>query len=341
MQLPTQLSDKIFLWLAVAATLFALFMHVGIARTNISRQEWAIPAKFIQKHHQKGDLIGLLPPWALKAVEPLRKYPIIYSENIRKEDLQRYKRLWLIVAPNLGKWWFRKNFDAKVKALKRLYWLRQKQVFDKVELYLFQLPPPTPVLYSFSALKNLRNAEVGLETPPNSKRIGRCPSSSLGQIDWLKRWLPHPGWWQGYGNYFFGRIIQEIGDTPRRCLWVEPKRCRIVRIRYRNVPLKGVLCLAQGFATAAPAKVTSTLRVEGPDVELSLWIENQLIKRFRVSPKEIWQKHQIPFSTLSLKLPPTLSPSATKMVSVEFQIQVPKRAKGRTGYCFQAELRSR
>lgn len=331
MPLPnTRLSDRLFLVLAVGAALFALFMHFGIASTNISRAEWDVPAAFIKKKFKQGDVIGLIPHWALKAAERLRPAPFLFAEHLAREDLSRYRRLWVLVAPRLGKWWFQRSFKRKLKSLRRRYWMRKQWRFGKVEVYLFQLPPPRPLLYDFLAKKHLRRAEVGLEVPAGAKRQRGCPASTVGEIEWLKRWREHPGWHMGRRGYFFGRVIQEIHNTPRDCLLAYPQRCKVLRVRYRNVPLQGEIQLQHGFSTPAPGGIVPGVKPAGPDVMLSLWVENQFVRTFRISDRQRWRTHWFDLSTL--KLPQSSG-------SVEFHIQTPQRQTSRTGYCFRAEIR--
>lgn len=339
MQLPnTQFSERLFLWLAVAAAIFAIFMHIGIVKTNISREEWAKSADYIRKHFQKGDVISLLPTWALKGAEPLRDLPIMYSEQIASEDLRRYRRLWVMVAPRLGRWWFKRTFQDQISALGTLYWQREAHNFAKIEVYLFQLPPPIPLVYDFSDSANLSKAEVWLDAPP---RIAGCPTNALGAVQKLQRWLPHPGWWQGEKNYFFGRVIQEVGDSPRDCLWAQTLRCRVLHVRYRNVPWRGVLHIAHGFGTATPSKISPSIPPSGPNVKLEIWAENQFAGNFLLSQNQRWQKHEIQLNDLPLELPKALSPATntTHTTSVEFRISVPHLQGERPGYCFHAELR--
>tara|TARA_B100000609_G_scaffold177846_1_gene156631 strand:- start:20148 stop:21176 length:1029 start_codon:yes stop_codon:yes gene_type:complete len=334
LQLPnTRWSDRFFLVFAICASLFAIFMHIGIASTQISRKEWAQPAKHIKKHFQKGDVIGLVPSWALKGAEQLPNLPVLYAEHLQREDLSRYKRLWVMLAPRLGKWWFVRSFQKELKTLKRLYWLRKKITFGPIELYLFQLPTSQKLLYDFSSKKHLRQAEVGIETPTRERRVRGCPASVTGQIDWLSRWREHPGWFLGKRRYFFGRIIQEIDNTPRDCLWVHALRCKVIRVRYRNVPLRGKLKLEHGFTTPAPGSVGPSVRVGGPDMMMSVWVDNRMVKRYRVSEKQIWREYGLDLSKLKSKHTHTKG-------SVEFRFHVPGLRANRVGYCFRASLRA-
>lgn len=312
-------------------------MHYGIATTNLTQQEWTAPAKHILQHLQPGDVVGILPSWALQGAEQLRKAPIMYHPDWTQADLSRYRRVWLLVAPRFGKWWFRKSFRNQINTLRKLYWLKETTQWGKLSLYLFQLPPPRPLLYDFAAHSSVKQAEVWLSTPhPN---VPGCSNTSE-QVQWLTRWRSHPGWWQGTQSYFLGKLIQEVGNTPRDCLWAEPKRCQILHVRYRLVPLQGTLHVGHGIGTAAPAKVTDTLPPSGPPVQLEVWIENQRVRRYVVTQRQNWRNHQLDLSRLRLSLPPlpaTLSPQ-TRTGSVEFRIQVPGRQQGRLGYCFQATL---
>ncbi len=372
------------------AAIFALFMHYGIATTNITPQGWSRPAQHIIKHYQKGDVIGILPTWALQGAEPLRKYPIIYREDFANTDLTRYRRLWLMVAPRLGKWWFRKAFRQQIRSLRQLYWMRKKSTFKKVELYLFQLPKPRVPLYDFTSRRRLQQAEVWLHKPTydheliqrlrrarratlikkyreaqqflrrtpagmlqsffqpspatlaerNLKANPICSSNAQERIHYLRRWEPKPGWWRGKGRYFFGRMIQEVGDSPRDCLWAQPKHCEVLHVRYRLVPYRGTLYFGHGIGTATPSKVTPSIPSSGPDVQIGLWIENQLVRRFVVSEKQKWRTYQIPLHQRNISLPPLPSSIAAtqRTVSVEFRIQLPDINKDRPGYCFQAKL---
>ncbi len=334
----TYISDRLFLWLGVLAALFAIFMHIGIATTDVTRKEWAAPASYVKKHFQPGDVIGVLPQWALQGAEPFRKHPILYREDFSTTDLTRYKRLWLVTAPRLGKWWFRKAFQTQLHTLRKLYWHKEVRHFGPLELHLFQLPAPIPRLYNFGTRKRLRQAEVWYAPP--EKPIPGC--STHGNIQWMKRWQPKPGWWHGVGGDFFGRLRQEIGDSPKECLWAVSRTCQVLHVRYRLVPLEGTLSLGHGFGTAAPGKITGTLPPSGPDVKLSLWIENQKVRDFVVSQKHVWRQYSLDFKRLKLSLPP-LPPGLSakqRTGSVEFRISTLRRTKPRLGYCFQAELKT-
>lgn len=332
MHLPdTSWSDRFFLFLGVGTALFALWMHYGIYETRVSRAEWAKPSQHIRQHFKKGDVVALLPHWALMGAEKLNGLPVLYAEKLEKEDLSRHKRLWVLMAPRLGKWWFRKAFRPIINELNKRYWLRESKQFGALELYLFQLPPSQPMLYDFLARKTLKQAEVSLETPATARPARGCPSLKISKVQWIRRWRDKPGWFVGSRNYRFGRIIQEIGDTPRDCLWAQPKRCKVLRVRYRNVPMQGMLRLQHGFTTATPSRgVTPTVKPSGVPVEIEVWAENRFLKKYVVSQKQQWRTHFLNLSGRSFPF---------KKGSVEFRIKVPGMRTGRTGYCFKAVLR--
>jgi hypothetical protein len=353
-QLPnTRISDKFFLFLAICAALFALVMHAGIAQTNLPRHAWKAAADHIRSQFQPGDAIALLPPWALKGAEPLHDKPVLLSPTIVLDDLSRYTRLWVLAAPRLGKWWFQHAFKSTIKQLDRRYWRQKKWVFAwykdpktgrqrfglrndgkgfrRLEVYLFRLPPARPMLYDFLAKRHLRQAEVSLDTPPSRTRQGRCRASA-GQVTWLRRWQENPGWFLGRGHYFFGRLIQEIHNTPKDCLYAQPQACRVLKVRYRNVPLQGTMSIEHGFTTPAPGKVTGTVPPTGSDVQLSIWAENKKLKTITVSNRQVWRKTLLDLSKFTW---------SHKRGSVTFQIQTPNRQSQRVGYCFRATLRKR
>lgn len=333
MQLPdTRWSDRLFLVLAVGAALFALFMHYGIAKTSVSRAEWAKPAKHIQKHFRKGDAVAILPHWALMGAEKLNGLPVLYAEHLANEDLSRYRRLWVLVAPRLGKWWFRHAFKGTLSQMDARYWQKYKDVksFGKLELYLYKLPY-RPALFDFLAKNNLRKAEVGLEKPVLSRRETTCKARTSSEITWMRRWNERRGRFMGKGRYFFGRIIQEIDNTPRDCLWAQPKRCQVLRVRYKNVPLTGRLKIGHGFTTPTPGRgLTPSIRIKGAGVELALYVEEQFVAKWETSMGKRWRDHWIDLSKWKF---------AYKKGTVEFRIQTPMLSHSRTGYCFQASLR--
>ncbi|MCB9643601.1 MAG: hypothetical protein H6728_11065 [Myxococcales bacterium] len=333
MHLPaTRWSERLFLWLAIAASAFALFMHAGIYSSRLSRKDWATPTSYIRANYQPGDAVALLPHWALMGAEPLRGIPVLYAEHIAREDLNRYKRLWVLRAPRLGKWWFQKSFERDLQALQRRYWKRSYKRFGPIDVSLFQLPPAPKMLYDFLSLKHLRRAEVGLETPPHDQRPPRCASKSPeGDVQWFRNWRARPGWHLGPRNYFFGRILQEIQDTPRDCLWAMPKRCQILRVRYRDVPLQGTLTIEHGIGTAAPGNVAPGIKPSGADVELTVYVEQREVRRFVVSQKQGWRKHHLDLDAYKWRYP---------RGSVEIAVRpVGPRAGDRPGYCFRAQLR--
>jgi hypothetical protein len=318
--------------LTLAATGFALFMHIGIYFTQVSREAWQPPTSYIRQHYKQGDAIGLMPHWALMGAEPLRGLPVLFAEKLHEEDLSRYQRLWVMRAPHLGRWWFQSSFRAPLETLRKRYWLRETKRFGKVIVYLFQLPPPLPLLYDFSQKPVLRSAEVGLETPPDDQRLEGCPPRSVvGQVKWLRRWQERPGWFLDERHYFFGRILQEIEDTPRDCLWAMPKRCEILRVRYRNVPLRGALLVEHGIGTATPSNLAPEIKASGPDVMITILAEGRQIGQMRVSQKQGWRRRSFEISGIS---------STQSRGSVEFLIQsLGLQHTDRPGYCFRATLR--
>ena len=326
----TRWSERLFLWLALGASVFALFMHVGIYATRLDRNDWAAPTSYIRTQYQPGDAVALIPRWALMGAEPLRGLPVLYAEQIAQEDLSRYKRLWVLRAPSLGKWWFQRSFQHDLDALQRLYWRRTHKRFGPIDVSLFQLPASPRLLYDFLSLDKLRRAEVGLETPPDAQRAQGCPASSpVGQVDWFHRWRERPGWHHGPQHYFFGRLLQEIQDTPRDCLWAMPKRCQILHVHYRDVPLEGALVVEHGIGTPTPSNLTPTIEPSGTDVEIAVYAEHRLLRRFVVSQKQGWRRHHLDLSAHRWK---------QKRGSLAFAIR-PITPSNRPGYCFRAALR--
>jgi len=349
MQLPnTGISERVLVVVAMCGALFALFMHFGVAKTNLSRSAWKVAADHIRQHYKPGDAIGLLPHWALKGAEPLGGLPVLYAPRLHAEDLSRYRRLWVLQAPRLGRWWFRRAHKPVLQGLTRRYWRQgtwhfgwhrakgqprrfglqpEPKGLQQLSVCLVRLPPAPALLYDFQARRRLRKAEVHLELPASPRRVGRCRASRFGELTPIARWQEQPGWFRGRGDYFFGRIIQEIGDTPRDCLYAQPQACQVLRVRFRNVPLRGELRIDHGFTTPAPAKVAATVPPAGPDILLSIWAENRMLKRLRISQRQRWRTQWIQLKSF---------PRARG--SVEFHVQTPGR-KRRVGYCFRATLR--
>jgi hypothetical protein len=340
----TPWADRLFFALVLGAAVFALVMHYGIARTDLSRKQWAVPAQYIAKHFQPGDAIVLLPSWALKGAEQLRHafnkrpgwkrkpIPVLLYEHPSKEDFSRYKRLWVLHAPYLGKWWFVRSFTGELQQLQRRFWRKRHKRFEQLEVSLLQLPKPLPILVDFSALRTLRRAEVRLVQPATSRkqaRRSRCRYAPVGRVSLLRRWRQRPGWFEGRRRYFFGRLIHEVGDTPRDCLHARPLRCQTLHVRYPNVPLRGLLKLEHGIGTPAPGGIAPSIKPGGDKVEIEVWVEQKRLGKFTLHKENLWKTHWLNLSRHQW---------SRKRGSVEFRIQTPGRRNTRSGYCFRARL---
>ena len=204
----TRRSDLALLATAVGVAVFALVMHLGIRATNISPAQWARPAKKIRSVHKRGDIIALVPHWALRGAEAMRGLPVLYAENPHTEDLSRYRRLWVVLAPRLGKWWFLRSFGHITDRLTRKYGKPVERLsFGPVKVLRYKLPVPRHVmLFDFASKESVRNASVWHETPRFHGRAKRRSTTSVRK-DYVSRWEEQPGRFYGHGGYYFGRTI--------------------------------------------------------------------------------------------------------------------------------------
>ncbi len=342
----TKIADRFFFWLTILGTAFALFMHYGIHKTNVEERDWREAAEYVNLHFKRGDAVAVWPTWALRGAQFIQRETILYSYDLTPERLRKFRRLWLVVAPHLGKWWFKRAFSKELAELKKLYWLKEKKSVGQLEVYLFKLPPSPPILYQFADKGALRRAEVGLEAVSSAG----CPKFYPGYRFWLSKWIDRPGWWTSpfdrfywrnppprelrpkLHRFFVGRILLEVGDEPHLCIWAPTHRCYRTVIRFRNVPLRGRLFLNYGIGTPAPSKVLPTIPPSAPPVRISLYSENRFLNSW-TAVQDRWLR-----SELNLSSQNSYSKSVRKG-SLLFKIESIPPTRPNVGFCFAGYIR--
>jgi hypothetical protein len=242
------------LFAAVAAILvYCYWTYAALRLTRPSRDDYAESTSYIRSRFEPGDLIDVNPFYPTRVRQILGDLPMASFRRPAEEDLGRYRRLWLFSL-----------FGAERRAeigLDARYELLEDERFGRIDVRLYRLPEPRPLVYDFRA--ELERASVWIDEP-----MGRRHCSSWQQ----GRWRCSAAYW----NYV-GREILEIGEEPRAVIWAHPVPSGTLTIHYPDVPLGSALDLATGFDSAA-------LRYGGSPVTLAVEIDGREVRRLEQRP---------------------------------------------------------
>lgn len=224
----TSLDGVLFLSF-VAILLYSYWTYAMLPLTRPSASDYSGATTHIRARFQPGDLIDANPFWAVRVREYLGDFPMANFRRIDREDLSAYRRLWLFSLFGAEeRETIRDGLDAR-------YSLLEERRFGRINVRLYELPEPAPVLYDFR--EQLHQADVWIEGRGGRRNCdtwtaGRWRCSSL---DW---------------NYV-GREILEIGGEPRSVIWAHPVGDATLVIEFPEVPVGRRLSLGTGFAASA------------------------------------------------------------------------------------------
>jgi hypothetical protein len=225
----------------VAAGAWSYGTYVRLWLTRPSPQDYAQAAREIRAGFQPGDLIDANPFWAARVRESLGDLPMAAFHDLAREDLGRYRRLWLFSLFGA------ERRDAVAAALAEKAVLRDERRFGRIDVRLYEVRDHEPVRFDFR--EQLGRARVWMEAPG-----GRRPCSVWEQ----GRWRCSPAPW----NYV-GRETLEMAGEPRAVIWAHPVAGATLTVDFGEVPFGRALTVAAGLTAAAA-------RFAGAPVELTV-----------------------------------------------------------------------
>ena len=234
---------------------FGWYIYSPLSRPKIRDYEEA--SKYIRGRFDKTrDVIDLQPFWAERAREYLGDLNIINPRDISKEDLNKYRNIFVFSVFDYGK--------QVLPFFKGRFNLVEEKEFGRLGVYQFENPTPEDVLYSF--YDNLKDAKIRVI---KGSEIKECKEFKNDQ------WRCGGPDWQ-----YIGKEILDIDGTGRECLWSHPITGAIIEINFENVPLSRKIAGFSGLTDEA------VRYVEGSPVYLSISIDDKEVL-YHTNPNKI------------------------------------------------------
>ena len=238
----------------VVGALFSL-VRFALEGSDVPRDEDydAALAVIVEQGYDRGlDAVAVMPPWSLRASQHLRTLSLISADLLHERPLHRYRRLFLVVEPDAGRW-LRPLLDT-------LGAPSQEQDAGRVDVLTFELAGPR-VTYDFRERLFDAVVEIGdVSGAPEPKAL--CDRRS--DRGWS---CPSRPSWQRVTRQHL--LVSENGDDA---LWVHPPpRGEELILSYANVELGDVLVLRAGHTREGVdrAKAPVVVRVLVADQEVA------------------------------------------------------------------------
>lgn len=292
--------NAVNLLLAATVAAAAVYSIAWYAYSPLSRPSLKDYEELSAHVHQKwapGDVLAVTPFWAERIREYAGDLDVITPPRLVEEDLSRNSRLWL-----LSVFGYAKDRDL-LGTLSKKYRIAGEQRFGKLDLYLFDLPPPAKVTYDF--LAQIDKARVTVQKNGEPK-----------VCEWRDRkWVCNPSSWEHVGP-----AILDIDDNGRRCIWAHPVTAGTVTVEFKDVPLGKTITGYHGL-TAAAARVP-----DGMPVTLEALIDGTPALRSTNQNRKGWNRFAIDTARY-----------AGSAHAVTFRVTTPR--DGMRHYCFTADAR--
>jgi hypothetical protein len=242
------LLDSVAVAAILAAVVWSLFTYARLPLTRPSIGDYSAAAAFVRERFRDGDLVDVHPFYLARPREMLGDLPIAGFRHVEREDLSRYRRLWLLSAFGAEK------RDAVERGLGQRYALAEQRRFGRLDVRLYELPEPARVLFDFR--EHLDHALVWIDRGTNRIPCGVWETN---------RWRCDRSDW----NYV-GREIFEMQGQPREVVFAHPVGWGVKTIEFLHVPagreIAGEAGLRPFAARHGGAAVTLTIAVDRVEV---------------------------------------------------------------------------
>ena len=283
--------------LVTAAAIYSIGWYVYSPLSRPSPGDYEALSAHLHREWAGGDVLAVTPFWAERIREYAGDLAVINPPRLVDEDLSRSSRLWL-----LSVFGYAKDRDL-LGTLSRKYRLASEKRFGKLDLYLFELPPPAKVAFDF--LARIDAARVTVQKTGEPK-----------ECQWRdNKWSCNSSSWE-----YVGPAILDVDDNPRQCIWAHPVTAGTVTVEFKDVPL-GRRIVGHHALTAAAARVP-----DGMPVTLEAEIDGQPALRSTNQNRKGWNRFEIDTARFS-----------GTSHAVTFKVTTPR--DGMRHYCFTADAR--
>jgi hypothetical protein len=284
-----------------------LLVRLGVAPPG----DWKRAADFVRQNHRARDAVAAAPAWA----DPtLRR---VLGDRIRladagRSDLASFERLWALSIRG------KKPADAPAR---RPDLSRQ---FGRVQLDRWDLGPSAAV---YDLVQNVEHARVsmvngGLERACPFRRGAPGGGGGLGKgvVPPADRFVcdPSESW-----LFVAPVVLEDLGLSPRYCVWQHPRGPEPIRVTYPDVPLGQSLVLYGGLY------YEHERMLQGAPVTAEVFVQGTRAGRMVHRDGEGWKRTVIPLGEKGSSLP-----------RGEIRIEVSTPRPHRRGFCWAATVRS-
>ena len=238
---PPVSANRLACVLVLAAVAWSYATYIRLRLTRPEAPDYAQATSYVRAGFQPGDLIDANPFWATRVREYLGDLALASFRDLGREDLTRYRRLWLFSLFGA------EQRDPVRRALSEKAALLDERRFGRIDVRLYEVRGHEPVRYDFR--QQLDRARVWMQVRGERRD---CAAGEEG------RWRCSAAPW----NYV-GRAIFELADEPRAVIWAHPVNQATLTVEFEQVPFGQAITVAAGLTAEAA-------RAGGAPVELAV-----------------------------------------------------------------------
>ena len=254
--------------LVALAVVWSYVTYLRLPASRPAAADYDRAAAHIRAQWAEGDLIDVNPFWATRVREYLGDLPLEAFHDVGREDLTRYRRVWLFSLFGA------EQRDRVRRAMEESTRLLEQHRFGGIDVRLYAVRAPAPVRFDFR--ERLSEARVWVE---RADERTECAAGDHG------RWRCSAAAWNYVGPETF-----EMAGEPRRVIWAHPISGAVLAIDFAKVPLGNALALGAGFLPAVlghGVPVELTVEVDGRVVARRLYDVDEEFAEERIATPEL------------------------------------------------------